>query len=141
MSRPPNAPEGPVIVVRTAAQATAALAAAARADRPVVLASPPDAAASMGPGLFRAIVEAARAAVPQARSLAVLDCGDRPGDVMAALREGCEAVCFRGDPELAAKLADMARQSGARLLTTFDIRLDLDGVDAAEAAVTALLSR
>jgi len=141
MSRPPNAPEGPVIVVHTAAQATAALTAAARAGHPVVLASPPDAAASMGPGLFRAIVEAARAAVPGARSLAVLDCGGRPGDVMAALREGCEAVRFRGEPELAAKLADMARQSGARLLTTLEIALDLAGMEAAEEAVRALLER
>lgn len=140
MSRGSNLPDGPVIVVHTAAQATAVLAAAARAGRTVVLASPPDAAASMGPAMFRAVVEAARAAVPRARSLAVLDCGARPGDAMAALREGCEAVCFRGEAEIAAKLADMAEQSGARLLTALDPSLDLAGLDDAEEAVFAQLS-
>jgi acyl-CoA reductase-like NAD-dependent aldehyde dehydrogenase len=133
-------PDGPVIVVHTAAQATAALAAAARAGRPVVLASPPDAAASMGPGMFRAMVAAARQAEPRARSLAVLDCGARAGDAMAALREGIEAVCFRGDKEVAAKLADMAEQSGARLLTALDAALDLTETREPEEAVLALLS-
>lgn len=140
MSRGSNTQDGPVVVVHTAAQATAALAAAARAGRPIVLASAPDAAASMGAGLFRAMVAAAREAEPDARSLAVLDCGGRPGDVMAALREGVEAVCFRGDPETAAKLADMAEQSGARVLTALDASLDLAGTHAPEAAVFALLS-
>jgi acyl-CoA reductase-like NAD-dependent aldehyde dehydrogenase len=132
--------EGPVIVVHTAAQARAALASATRAGRPVVLASPPDAAASMGAGMFRAIIAAAREAEPRARSLAVLDCGDRPGDAMAALREGIDAVCFRGDPEVAAKLAEMAEQAGARVLTALTVSLDLAEADEPEAAVSAYLA-
>jgi hypothetical protein len=143
MSRRPHDPvddtDDPVIVVHTAAQATAALKAAARAGRSVVLASPPVASASMGPGMFRAIIAAAREAEPGARSLAVLDCGDRPGDAMSALRAGIEAVCFRGAPELAEKLADMAEQSGTRVLTEMKVSLDLAGVADPEAAVSACL--
>jgi len=127
MTRRSQELEGPVIVVHTQAQAVAALAAAARAGRPVVLASPPGAAAAMGAGLFGAIVAAARAAHPEARSLAVLDCGDRAGDAMGALREGIEAVCFRGAADVAAKLAEMAAGSGARVVAELAVSLDLAG--------------
>jgi acyl-CoA reductase-like NAD-dependent aldehyde dehydrogenase len=132
--------EGPVIVVHTAAQATAALGAAVRAGRAVVLASSPDASASMGPGMFGAIIAAAREAEPDACALAVLDCGERPGDAMAALREGIEAVCFRGAPEVAAKLADMAEQSGMRVLTELPVSLDMAEIRDPEAAAFGLLS-
>jgi hypothetical protein len=141
MSRRSYDNDGPVIVVHTAAQATAALTAAARSGKPVVLVSPRVASASMGPGMFRAIIAAAREAEPKARALAVLDCGDRPGDAMAALRGGIEAVCFHGAPEVAAKLGDMAEQSGARVLTSLSAALDLAGVRDPEEAVLCLLSR
>jgi len=144
MSRQSHEPVGdtddPVVVVHTAAQATAALKAAARAGRSIVLASPLVASASMGAGMFRAIVAAARDAEPDARSLAVLDCGDRPGDAMAALRAGIEAVCFRGDAELAEKLADMAEQSGARVIGALAVTLDLGQVSDPEPAMRACLS-
>jgi acyl-CoA reductase-like NAD-dependent aldehyde dehydrogenase len=132
--------DGPVFVVHTAAQATAALRAATRAGWPIVLASPPVASASMGAGMFRAIIAAAREAEPDARSLAVLDCGDRPGDAMAALREGVEAVCFRGAPDVAAKLADMAEQSGMRVLTGLRVSLDMAGIRDPEETAFGLLS-
>ena len=59
MSRGSYTLEGPVIAVHSQAQAEAVLAAATRAGRPVVLASPPDAAACLGAGMFRAMVAAA----------------------------------------------------------------------------------
>jgi len=132
--------EGPVIAVHSQVQAEAALAAAARAGRPVVLAGLPDAAAGMGAGMFRAMVAAARETHPQARSLAVVDCGVRAGDAMAALREGIEVVCFRGDPEIAAKLSEMAEQSGARVVTALTVSLDLAGLAEPEDAVIACLT-
>ncbi|HUT48662.1 MAG TPA: hypothetical protein VM325_04940 [Alphaproteobacteria bacterium] len=140
MSRASYEFEGPVIAVHTQAQAEAALAAAARAGRPLVLTSPPDAAAYIGAGMFRAMVAAARRSHPQARSLAVLDCGARAGDAMGALREGIEVVCFRGDPEVAARLADMAEQVGARVVTELIVTLDLAGLAEPEHAVFACLS-
>lgn len=137
---PVSVTDDPVVVVHTAAQATAALKAAARAGRPIVLASPPVASASMGAGMFQAIIAAAREAEPDARSLAVLDCGDRPGDAMAALRAGIEAVCFRGAPDLTEKLEDIAEQSRARVLTGLSVSLDLMGKHDPEAAVFGLLA-
>jgi len=121
--------DAPVIRVHSQAHAELALAAAAECRRTIMLASAPGASANIGAGYFRAMIEAARAVHPGARSLSVLDCGDRAGDVMGALREGLEAVCFNGDEALGRKLAEIARQGDAVLITE-----PLDGLDLALAA-------
>jgi acyl-CoA reductase-like NAD-dependent aldehyde dehydrogenase len=99
------------------AHAVAALSAAAEAGRPVVLASPRDAGIYAGPGWFREVLRAAHEAVPTAQFSAVLDCGDDAGAAMAALRARLAAIVFTGRAEVAARLADIAAQGGARLVS------------------------
>jgi hypothetical protein len=82
-----------------------------------VLASAPDAGAYVGPGWFGALVAAARDSVPEAQSSALLDCGDHVGAALAAIRAGVEAIVFTGRPDVAGRLADIARQHGVRLDT------------------------
>ena len=113
-----RAPEAaPVIIIHSLAHAVAALSAAAEASRPAVLASPPDAGIYAGPGWFSEIMRAAREAVPGAQFRPLLDCGDDAGAAMAAIRAGLEAIVFTGHADVAARLADIALQAGARLLT------------------------
>ena len=83
-----------------------------------MLASARDAGIYAGPGWFGAVLRAAREAVPAAQYTALLDCGDDAGAAMAAFRAGIEAIVFTGRPDVAARLADIAAQSGFRLLTT-----------------------
>ena len=109
--------ELPVIVVHSLAQAVAVLAAAAAAGRPVALLSAPDAGLYAGPGWWREVIAAARAAVPAAECAAILDCGDDAGAAQAAIRAGIEAIVFTGRADVAARLADIAGQQGARLIT------------------------
>ena len=59
---------------------------------------------------------AAREAVPRARFSALLDCGDRPGAALAAIRAQTEAVIFTGGSDVARRLADIASQHGVRLV-------------------------
>jgi hypothetical protein len=106
-----------VIVVHSLTQAIAALTAAARADRPVVLASGPGAASYVGPGWFGAMVAAAREAVTEARFSTLLDCGDDVGAALAALRSQVEGIVFTGRADVACRLADIARQHGVGLVT------------------------
>lgn len=101
------------IVVHDVAHARAALAAAAGRGVRVTLLSAPGAAAYAGPAWFREVVGAARAAHPQAEAAALLDCGARPGDVLAALRAGVEGVVFTGRADVADKLAALADAHGA----------------------------
>jgi hypothetical protein len=116
-----------VIIVHSLAHAVAALSAAAEAGRRVTLASAPDAGIYAGPGWFGALVAAARDAVPAAQCRALLDCGDDAGAAQAAIRAGIEGIVFTGPAEIAERLADIARQRGARLLTARPVPvLDLE---------------
>jgi hypothetical protein len=108
----------PVILVYSLAQAIAALTAAVRAGRSVVLASAPDAGGYMGPGWFGALVAAARETVPGARFSTLLDCGDNVGATLAAIRAEIEGVAFTGRPDVARRLADIAGQHGVRFETS-----------------------
>ena len=95
-----------------------ALKAAARgADRPVILVSAADAGIYAGPGWLAALIAAAREAVPNARFSALLDCSDRPGAVLAAIRAQVEGVIFTGHSDVANRLADIARQHGVGFVT------------------------
>jgi len=82
-----------------------------------VLASAPDAGIYAGPGWWRELIVAARAAVPAVQCSAVLDCGDDAGAAQAAIRAGVEGVIFNGAADVATRLADIAAQRGARLAT------------------------
>jgi hypothetical protein len=107
-----------VFVVHSLIQAVAALEAAAAVGRDITLLSAPDAGIYAGPGWFKAVVEAARAAVPVARFAAILDCGDDAGAAQGALRAGLETVIFTGRTDVAERLAGIATAKGARVLTT-----------------------
>ena len=107
----------PTIIVHSLGHAVAALKAAAAAGRRVTLASAPGAGGYAGGGWFRGLVEAAREAVPEARFSALLDCGDEAGTVLAALRSEVEGIVFTGRADVAKRLADIARQRGARFET------------------------
>jgi hypothetical protein len=82
-----------------------------------VLISAPDAGGYVGPGWFKALVAAAREAVPDIRCSSFLDCGDNVGAALAAIRAEVEGVIFTGRPDIARRLADIAQQHGVRFET------------------------
>ncbi len=118
-----------------------ALSAAAQAGVPVTLLSAPGAAGTGGPAWFRKLASLAGAEHPQVELSVVLDCGDRPGLVLAALRDGQGQVCFTGRKRVAEKLAAIAAQMGASLLTRRPKALDLEGETRPEAACRDWLTR
>ena len=128
-SQPAVVPLPPAIVIHGLAHAAAALAAAAELGVAVTLISAPSAAGYAGPSWFRAVVDEARAAHPEVEVTAVLDCGDMPGDALAALRDGAPVIRFSGDT--AAKIADIAAQCGARVIAGRPEALDLAAVERA----------
>ncbi len=105
-----------VAIVHSLAAARAAVEAGRQRGMPVVLVSPPGAAAYLGVGFFAALVEAVRAEFPDAAVEAVMDCGDDPGFALSALRMGFKTVVLRGNPRARARVAAIARVIGADLL-------------------------
>jgi hypothetical protein len=73
--------------------------------------------------------------VPDARASAFLDCGDRPGAAIAAIRAQIEGVIFTGRVDVACRLAEIAPQYGVLFVTERPpASLDLgDGFFASEA--------
>ncbi len=135
-----NDPVRLTVVVHSLREASAALAAAASYRAEAVLISPPGAAAAMGVGYFRALVELAARERPQVPIAAVIDCGDDPGHALAALRMGFKRIVLGGHKGARARVAAIAAQYGARLVARPRRALDLLRVDDAEAACRAFLS-
>jgi hypothetical protein len=122
----------PTIIIHSLADARIALAAAHETGRTVRLLSGPGAAAALGPPVFRAITQAARAEWPEVDAEIVLDCGGDPGLALAALRHGIKYISVDVPDDTRARLADIAHALGAHLVTVAGPALDLaDQPDAA----------
>jgi hypothetical protein len=140
IDRPVKKPPGPrAIVVHDRDDAVAAATEARDAGVAVVLLTAQGAAGYAGVDYLLGMVAQGAAAAPGAQVEAVLDCDDSAGDVLAGLRVGWKRVLFTGEAELAAKLADIAGQSGATLLTRRPEALDLEGERDPRAACRAWL--
>lgn len=107
---------GPCVIVHCLDHARAALAAAQDLGVPVTLASAPGASAYLGPAWLPQVAAEASEAFPDAAYDLLLDCGERAGDVMAALREGVPQVVYSGPEATAQKLESQAEGHGARLV-------------------------
>ncbi|HIC79670.1 MAG TPA: hypothetical protein EYP07_01725 [Kiloniellaceae bacterium] len=117
--------QGRTIIIHSLEHAVAALRAAREVGCAVTLASPPGAAAYTGALWFREVVKEAAREVPEAEFTAVLDCGDKPGLVMAAFRQGVRSVRFTGAKVERDKLEALAEQEGYHLITGALDSLDL----------------
>ena len=128
------------VIVHSLAQARAALAAATALGQEVTLVSAPAAGGYAGPGWFKALTDAARRAVPDARWEAVADCGAAPGIALAALRLGLKRVRFTGKAEAARRLAAIGTALGATIETGDEPALDLRGLRQPKARCRAWLA-
>jgi hypothetical protein len=108
-------PRRATIIVHTLTHALAAAAVADELKTPVRLASPPLAAFSLGPDVFREMIAVVQSTYPEADFIAVLDCGDAPGVVLSALRRGITGIRVDVNDVIRQKLIDIAEQYGAFL--------------------------
>ncbi len=122
------------VIVHNAFHVRAACRVAAELGRGLVLHSAPGAAAAVGPGFFRDMVETGGAEYPGLDLTVVLDCGDAPGLAMNAFRQGIKAVNVSVAGEARRRLEDIAGQWGAALVDPPGESLDLLDVADAEAA-------
>lgn len=125
---------GKAVIIHSLDHARAALAAAEACGTAVTLLSAEAAAGSAGAPWFAAVVGIASADCPAVEVRAVLDCGDRPGDVIGALHQDIKAVRFTGRKAVAERLRAVAGEYDAVLLTGRIKALDLLDHPAPEAA-------
>lgn len=130
----------PAVVVHGLADARLVLETALQANRPVALLSAPAAACYAGCGWWRAMVEAAQAAVPDAKALDVLDCLDQTGRAIEALRHGLRHLILLPAAPARDDVAARAAALGAVLLAARPPALDLAQPGAARRLGTWLVS-
>ncbi len=128
------------VIVHSLEDARIALAAAEAAGCSLVLASAPGAAGYAGVLWFRELLRAARAERPGVAVIGLLDCGDKPGLVLAALGQGLPALRFTGPRRAARRLAEICHDEGVELFTGPLKALDLGAESAPETACRAWLS-
>ncbi len=109
----------PAILVETLAQAGRAMAVARRLQRAVLLLTAPGAQASLGPAYLLEMMRQAGA------DRALIDCGQDAGTALLALRLGWRDLYLAGPQDTAARVAAIAKASGAtfhdRLPPAFDL--------------------
>ncbi len=129
------------IIVHDLAQARRAIDAACRVDARLLLLSAPGAAATLGPAVFKEMIDAAlkdAGAAPSAVE-AVIDCGGDPGYALRAIREGCTVVRLQSAADVTARIAEIAEASGAKVFDAAVDSLDLGGSDIDDRALAAWL--
>ncbi|MBO6521534.1 MAG: hypothetical protein JJ900_11520 [Rhodospirillales bacterium] len=98
---------GPYLIVHNIGHVRDAVTTAKELGRPVTLISAPGAAASLGPDVYRRMVEAALSESSATGISAVIDCADDPGQAMQAIRLGCRNIRLDADEDVLRKLRDM----------------------------------
>ena len=107
----------------------AALQAASEAGAAITLLSPPAAALSLGAAVFAAMIEDARLHYPGVDAVAVLDCADRPGMALNALRHGVKAIRLAASPEIISKINEITAQTESKLELRDIPACDLNNVE------------
>ena len=103
----------PVILVRDWRSTEAALLAARADGTSPILITAEGAASVWGAGYLGALQERAEAEFPDIAFELIVDCGDAPGHALACLRAGVKRISMSDAND---KIADIARQMGARLV-------------------------
>jgi hypothetical protein len=135
-----TAPLSRPVIVHGPEDGLAALDAAAEAGVTALLVSPAGAAGLAGAGWFRELARRLRAERPGVGFVAVLDCADRPGRVLEALRAGVLDIRYSGNGPGEAALAEIAEAHGARLWRDPGLALDLRRTGKPSAACRAWLA-
>ncbi len=104
------------IVVRSLAEARAALEAARKNGVGVTLESPAAAAGYHGIGWWLALTESLARDISDVTFDTVLDCGTAPGFALEALRAGVKTVRLDTPPQVMAALRSMAASLGGVVL-------------------------
>jgi len=118
------------LVIHDLDHARAALAASSGLGIAVLLVTAPGAVRSGGPAYLKAVIDRAAEGFPSAQWSALIDCGERPGDVFASLDAGWQRLAFNGAPLAGQRLGEIVAGRGASLeslpLASLDLGCEAD---------------
>jgi len=113
------------VIIHGIADARAACRAAMGRGEAVTLWSARGAGGYMGPLWFAEIIRQTRGEFPTLTITGVLDCDAAPGDALAAIRVGVQAIALTAKPTVKARIRNIASAENAILLRRPAKALDL----------------
>lgn len=114
-----------VIIVHTLEHTLAALEAAAELNSPLTLQSAPDAIFYAGSLYLLHMFEQAKKYHPGVSARFIIDCGDAGAEAISVMQMGHKFLRSDAPPEIREKLADIASQLGAQIISGEYEALDL----------------
>jgi hypothetical protein len=106
------------MIIRTLAEAMAAMKAASESAESVILETPPDAIYYAGSLYILDIFKKAQTAYPHVKAEFIFDCGDAGAEVIAAMQDGHKTIKSSAKPETRAKLKAIALGHGVNFIET-----------------------
>ena len=121
------------VIIHGICHARACCRAALGNGQSVTLWSALGASSYMGPRWFFDIIRMVRSEFPSLEISGILDCGDQPGDALAAIETGIKALALTGKPSTIKRIREIADQANVNLHSRPSHKLDLAKCPDAEA--------
>ncbi len=113
--------------------------AAENAQKPVEIYSARNGVKSLGPDVFKSILELLKTAHPSAQITAVLDCGQNAGMALSALRRGVRDISVDLPDATREKVVDIATQLTGRVRSYPSDAVDLETIQNPEQSILSLI--
>ena len=127
----------PFIIIHNIEHVRRALRVAASLKCPISLLSTPDAAGTIGPAVFRDMIDISNKetnTVP-AQVHAFIDCGSNAGHALKAIQEGCRHIRINASSEILGKLRDMLGPDSCVIDAAPISALDLEDTSISDEAI------
>lgn len=121
------------VIIHGIYHARASCRAALGSGQSVTIWSALGASSYMGPRWFFEIIRMVRSEFPSLDISGIFDCGDQPGDALAAIETGIEALALTGEPSTIRRIKGIADQANVNLHSRPSHKLDLAKCPDAEA--------
>lgn len=131
------------IIVHNIEHVRRAFRVAASLNSHILLLSPPDAAGTLGPAVFKNMIDIStqETGIDPSNIRAYIDCGSDAGHALKAIQEGCGHIRIDTSSEVLAKLRSIAGPDSSIIEATPISTLDLNDTSISDEAIeTCLLS-
>ena len=131
----------PVFIIHNREHGLCVAQAAIQMNSSAVLFSPRGAANSLGPDVFISMINSIIEYYPWVNIIGVLDCADKSGNALSAIRRGVSHISVQLDAHEYKKILDIAAQSNVSVRVFPDNALDLIKFDNAKQSIICHLMK
>jgi len=118
-----------VIVVYNYDHVISTMKAASKLKKNIIIASPPNAAAYMGPMFFKKLLKKGKSLFPSVKYVEILDCGNDTGLALEAIHCGINRIKIKCNKTVLEKIKNICKKKGLTVNNISKKKLDLKYVE------------